>query len=149
MLDQPLWKILMFSPVKVKGQFRRSWKRFSWKKILLTLLAVTRIINLVRCISQFKRSKFLIYGFYFRPALFFKKQVIFWDVICICSKTNKDEQGEREREGGTKLGNLERTCFWISTYQLTNNITNNTISKICEYIERTQLQLYELKGTHI
>ena len=29
------------------GQFRRSWKRLNWKNLLLTLIAVTRIINLV------------------------------------------------------------------------------------------------------
>ena len=32
------------------GQFRRSWKRLNWKNLLLTLIAVTRIINLIRCI---------------------------------------------------------------------------------------------------
>ena len=37
------------------------------------------MINLVRCISQFKCFKFPRYIFYFRPALFFKKQVICWD----------------------------------------------------------------------
>ena len=60
-------------------QLRRSWKRLNWKNLLLTLIAVTRIINLVRCISQFKCFKFPIYIFYFRPALFFKRQVICWD----------------------------------------------------------------------
>ena len=29
------------------GQFRRSWQRLNWKNLLLTLIAVTRIINLV------------------------------------------------------------------------------------------------------
>ena len=29
------------------GQFRRSWKRLNWKNLLLTLSAVTRIINMV------------------------------------------------------------------------------------------------------
>ena len=32
------------------GQFRRSWKRLNWKKLLLTLIAITRIMNLIRCI---------------------------------------------------------------------------------------------------
>ena len=58
------------------GQFRRSRKRLNWKNLLLTLIAVTRIINLVRCISQFKCFIFPIFISYFRPALFFKKQVI-------------------------------------------------------------------------
>ena len=29
------------------GQFRRSWQRLNWKNLLLTLIAFTRIINLV------------------------------------------------------------------------------------------------------
>ena len=29
------------------GQFRKSWKPLNWKNLLLTLNAVTRIINLV------------------------------------------------------------------------------------------------------
>ena len=60
-------------------QFRRSWKWLNWKNLLLTLIAVTRITNLVRWISQFRCFKFPIYIFYFRPALSFKKQVICWD----------------------------------------------------------------------
>ena len=58
------------------GQFRRSWKRLNWKNLLLTLIVVSRIINLDRCISEFKCFKFPIFIFYFRPALFFRKQVI-------------------------------------------------------------------------
>ena len=34
------------------GQFWRSWKRLNWKNLLLTLIAVTRIINLDRCILK-------------------------------------------------------------------------------------------------
>ena len=37
------------------GQFRRSWKRLNWKNLLLTLIAVTRIINLVYFWSYFWR----------------------------------------------------------------------------------------------
>ena len=58
------------------GQLRRSRKRLNWKDLLLTLIAVTRIINLDRFISQLKCFKFPILIFYFRLALFFKKQVI-------------------------------------------------------------------------
>ena len=58
------------------GQLRRSRKRLNWKDLLLTLIAVTRIINLDRFISQFKCFKFPILIFYFRLALFFKKQVM-------------------------------------------------------------------------
>ena len=35
------------SDLFIWGQFRRSWKRLNWKNLLLTLIAVTRIINLV------------------------------------------------------------------------------------------------------
>ena len=35
------------SDLLIWGQFRRSWKRLNWKNLLLTLIAVTRIINLV------------------------------------------------------------------------------------------------------
>ena len=35
-------------------QFRRPWKRLCQKNLLLTLIAVTRIINLVRCILTFQ-----------------------------------------------------------------------------------------------
>ena len=58
------------------GQSRRSWKRLNWKNLLLTLIVVSRIINLDRCISEFKCFKFPIFIFYFRPALFFREQVI-------------------------------------------------------------------------
>ena len=61
------------------GHFQRSWKKLNCKNFLLTLIAVTRIINLIRCISQFKCFKFSVYVFYFRPTLFFKKEVICWD----------------------------------------------------------------------
>ena len=64
------------SDLLIWGQFRRSWKRLNWKNLLLTLIAVTRIINLFRCISQFKYFEFPMYIFYFRAALFCKKQVI-------------------------------------------------------------------------
>ena len=37
------------------GHFRRSWKRLNWKNLLLTLIAVTRIINLVYFWSYFWR----------------------------------------------------------------------------------------------
>ena len=34
------------SDLVFRGLFRRSWKRLNWKTLLLTLIAVTRIINL-------------------------------------------------------------------------------------------------------
>ena len=48
----------------------------NWKNLLLTLIAVTRIINLNRRILKFKCFKCPIFIFYFRSALFFKNQVI-------------------------------------------------------------------------
>ena len=59
-----------------EGQFRRSWKQLNWKNLLLNLIGVTRIINLDRCILQFKCFKFPKFIFYFKPALVFKKEVI-------------------------------------------------------------------------
>ena len=64
------------SDLLIWGQFRRSWKRLNWKNLLLTLIAVTRIINLNRRILKFKCFKCPIFIFYFRSALFFKNQVI-------------------------------------------------------------------------
>ena len=69
------------------GQFRRSWKRLYWKNLLLTVIAITRIIN------QFKYFKFPIFIFYFRPALSFKRQFII--NFFILNFTGIEIQGER------------------------------------------------------
>ena len=68
-----------FSDLFAWGHFQRSWKWMNRKIVHLNLIAVTRIINLSRCISELNCFKFPIYMFYFRPSWFFKKQVICWD----------------------------------------------------------------------
>ena len=92
------------------GQFWRSWKRLNWKNLLLTLIAVTRIINLNRRILKFKCFKCPIFIFYFRSALFFKNQVIinFFSLnftrIEIEGKRVSSSQGKRTSggEGGAR-----------------------------------------------
>ena len=107
--------------------------------LLLTVIAVTRIINLVRCISQFKCFKCPIFIFYFRPALFFKKQVIInffslnltsieIELERVSSSQNKctlGGEGARKQTmankgggRGSKLGNFEWTYFLnVSLYK--------------------------------
>ena len=65
----------------------------NWKNLLLALIAVTTKINLDRCILQFKRLKFPIFIFYFRPALFFEKQVII--IFFSLNFTSIEIEGER------------------------------------------------------
>ena len=75
------------------GQFRRSWKQLNWKNLLLNVIGVTRIINLDRCILQFKCFKFPKFIFYFKPALSFKKEVIINSFSLIFTST--EIEGER------------------------------------------------------
>ena len=85
------------------GQFRRSWKRLNWKNLLLTLITVTRIIYLDRRILKFKCFKCPIFIFYFRPALFFKNQVIinffFLNFTSIEGERVSSSQGKRNSAG--------------------------------------------------
>ena len=127
------------SDLLIWGQFRRSWKRLNWKNLLLTLIAVTRIINLDRCILKFKCFKCPIFIFYFRSALFFKNQVIInffslnFTSIEIEGERVSSSQNERTLGGGgarkqtrankgegegSNLGNFERTYFLnVSLYK--------------------------------
>ena len=105
-------------------QFRISWKRLNWKNLFLTLIAATRIINFDWCIFilQFKCFKFQIFIFYFRPTLFFKKQVIinFFSLNFTSIETEGEKVSSSQNErtlgwsggwGASKFGDFERTYF--------------------------------------
>ena len=99
------------------GQFWRAWKRFNWKKLLLTLIAVTRIINLGRCISQFKCFKFLIYVFFSDPHYFLRSKSSA-DMNNIC-KAWRTVRSSVVKPVGETIGQKPRQGIWgIVSYEV-------------------------------